>query len=39
MSIESITTENRVFNPSNEATENANVSGMKSYAALINKFI
>jgi len=38
MSIESITTENRVFNPSNEATENANVSGMKSYATLVNKF-
>ena len=38
MSIESINTENRVFNPSNEATENANVSGMKSYATLVNKF-
>jgi len=38
MSIESINTENRVFNPSDEATQNANVSGMKSYNALVKKF-
>ena len=38
MSIESVSKENRVFNPSNEIIKNANVSGMKSYNALVNKF-
>ena len=38
MSIESINTEDRVFNPSNEIIENANISGMKSYDALVDKF-
>jgi len=38
MSIESVSTEDRVFNPSDEIISNANVSGMKSYDALVNKF-
>ena len=38
MSIESVSTEDRVFNPSDEIISNANVSGMKSYNALANKF-
>jgi len=38
MSIESINKENRVFNPSDEIIRNANVSGMKNYDALVDKF-
>ena len=38
MSIESVNKEDRVFNPSDEIVKNANVSGMKSYDALVNKF-
>jgi len=38
MSIESINTENRVFNPSDGIVKNANVSGMKNYNALVEKF-
>jgi len=38
MSIESVNKEDRVFNPSDEIVKNANVSGMKSYNALVNKF-
>ena len=38
MSIESVNTEDRVFNPSDEIVKNATVSGMKSYDALVNKF-
>ncbi len=38
MSIESINKEDRVFNPSDEIIKNANVSGMKSYDALVNEF-
>ena len=38
MSIESINTEDRVFNPSDEIVKNANVSGMKNYNALVEKF-
>ena len=38
MSIESINTENRVFYPSDEIIKNANVSGLKSYDALVSKF-
>ena len=38
MSIESVSTEDRVLNPSDEIISNANVSGMKSYDALVNKF-
>ena len=38
MSIESINTEDRVFNPSNEIIGKANVSGMKGYDALVDKF-
>ncbi len=38
MSIESVNTENRIFNPSDEIIKNANVSGMKSYVALVDKF-
>ena len=38
MSIESINTEDRVFYPSDEIIKNANVSGMKSYDALVSQF-
>ena len=38
MSIESINTEDRVFNPSDEIIRNAHVSGMKSYDVLVDKF-
>ena len=38
MSIESINTEDRVFNPSDGIVKNANVSGMKNYNALVEKF-
>ena len=38
MSIESVNKEDRVFNPSDKIVKNANVSGMKSYDALVNKF-
>ena len=38
MSIESMNKEIRIFNPSDEVVKNANVSGMKSYATLVNKF-
>jgi acetyl-CoA synthetase len=38
MSIESINTEDRVFNPSDWIVKNANVSGMKNYNALVEKF-
>ena len=38
MSIESINTEDRVFNPSDKIISNAHVSGMKSYDTLVKKF-
>jgi acetyl-CoA synthetase len=38
MSIESVNTEDRIFNPSDEIIKNARVSGMKSYDTLVNKF-
>ena len=38
MSIESMNREIRIFNPSDEVVKNANVSGMKSYNALVDKF-
>ncbi len=38
MSIESMNREIRIFNPSDEVVKNANVSGMKSYEALVDKF-
>jgi len=38
MSIESINKEDRVFHPSDEVIRNANVSGMKSYDGLVDKF-
>jgi len=37
-SIESINTEDRVFHPNEKIVKNANVSGMKSYEDLVNKF-
>ena len=38
MGIESINNEGRVFNPSNETVNTANVSGMDSYKVICNKF-
>ena len=38
MSIESINTEDRIFNPSEKIVKNANISGMDNYKKLINNF-
>ena len=38
MSIELMNKEVRIFNPSDEMVKNANVSGIKSYDALVDKF-
>ena len=38
MSIESINNEGRVFNPSDETVNTANISGMDSYKVICNKF-
>ena len=36
MSIESINTEDRIFNPSEEIIKNANISGMDNYRSILN---
>ena len=38
MSIESINTEDRIFNPSEKVVKNANISGMDNYKKLVNNF-
>ena len=38
MSIESINTEDRIFNPSEEMIKNATVSGMDNYKSILKKF-
>ena len=38
MSIESINTEDRIFNPSEEIIKNANISGMDNYRSILKKF-
>jgi len=38
MSIESINTEDRIFNPSEKIVKNANISGMDNYKKLVNNF-
>jgi len=38
MSIESINTEDRIFNPNEEMVKNANVSGMDNYNSIVKKF-
>ena len=38
MGIESINNEGRVFNPSDETVNTANVSGMDNYKVICNKF-
>jgi len=38
MSIESINTEDRIFNPSEKIVKNANISGMDNYKELVNNF-
>ena len=38
MSIESINTEDRIFNPNEEMVKNANVSGMDNYKSIVKKF-
>jgi len=38
MSIESINTEDRIFNPSEKIVKNANIAGMDSYKELVNNF-
>ena len=38
MSIESINTEDRIFNPSEKIIKNANISGMDNYKELVNNF-